>query len=168
MEKIEEILVNDPLYSWHIISKRWPKYNFSGEINPALLGRDSHVDYVISWIKNYIGFPLIEDDFESHSLRREWKRELTDKYGKEAKKFIQENKLRINMSLQGLWSASSFICNSFLVDEIPILNDKTREIIKITEEGKEDYNAMNIRERIVFVRGMEDKAYGILQELRAN
>lgn len=164
MEKIEEILMQDELFIKHFVAKHLPKYEYSGEINPSILGRDSSIDKVAIWIKNYVGFPLIEDDFEDHSLRRTWKKDLWIKYGQEAKKFLDENKLRINTSLQGLWSVSSLIGNSFLVDEIPILNEKTEEIIKITEQTK-DYDSMKITERIDFVRGMEDRAYGVLKEL---
>ncbi|MEK6827359.1 MAG: hypothetical protein AABX99_02635 [Nanoarchaeota archaeon] len=170
MEKIEEILVNDPLYSWHIMSKRQPKYNFSGEINSIFLGRDSHLDMVINWIKDYILIPLIEDDFDlipnQGLLRKKWKRELKSRYGEEAGAFLWRNKLRKNLSLGGLWSASSMI-DFYLGDEFPSLGKKAKEVINIIEDNTEEYPQMNNREKIAFVRLMEDKAYGILQELRA-
>lgn len=166
MEKIEEILMNDELFRKHFVAKHPPKYEFSGKINPAFLGKDSSVDKVAKWIVDYIGFPLIEDNFAEHTSRRVWKKELEMKYGIEAKNFLDENKLRTNTSLQGLWSVSSLICYSFLAEEIPTLTERAKGIIKVTEGI--DYDKMNITEKIDFVRGMEDRAYGILQELRAN
>jgi hypothetical protein len=164
MEKIEEILMNDELYREHFVAKYPPKYEFSGKINPSILGRDSSVDKLAKWLARYIGFRLIEENFPEHTSRRIWKKEFEMKYGIEAKKFLDENKLRTNTSLQGLWSLSSLICYSFLAEEIPTLIEKAKGIIKVTEGI--DYDKMNNLEKIDFVRGMEDRAYGILQEIR--
>ena len=99
-------------------------------------------------------------------LRKKWKRELKSRYGEEVGAFLWRNKLRKNLSLGGLWSASSMI-DFYLGDEFPSLGKKAKEVINIIEDNTEEYPQMNNREKIAFVRLMEDKAYGILQELRA-
>ncbi len=168
MDKIEEILMQDELFRKHFVAKHLPKYEFSDEISPTFLGRDSHLDHVISWLKNYIGFPLIEDNFVlvplEHSLRRQWRKELETKYGEDAGKFMKENKLRKNVST-GLWASGNFI-NTILGDEFPELTRYTGEIIKLTEEHSGDYIEMNISERIALTRKLEDEAYKILCNLK--
>jgi hypothetical protein len=171
MENIEEKLMQDELFREHFVKKHPPKYEFLETINPSVLGRDSHLDYVINWLKDYIEFPLLEDNFvlvpNEYSSREEWREKLIKKYGEEAKKFLFENKLRINTSMSGLSSAVCLI-DFCLGEEFPALKNKTKDTINITKEDISDYNKRDTNGRIEFVRKIEDKAYGVLQELSNN
>ncbi len=164
MEKIEEILMQDELFRQHFVAKHPPKYEFSGEINPAFLGRDSSLDFYLDWIKEYSGFPLIEDDFSmnEHALRRKWRRELIEKYGKEAEKFLKtNNKLRGNI-LSGVYSVGSIVVD-YLGNEFPEIGKRAGKVVELTDPNvAEDLSEKNISERIELVRKIEDHVYDLL------
>jgi hypothetical protein len=171
MNNIEEKLMQDELYKEHFVAMHSPRYDASEEINPSILGRDSHLDYAINWLKEYIKFPLIEDDFSmtpnEYSSRKEWRDKLINKYGEDARKFLFENKLRVNTSLSGL-SSALFTIDFFIGDEFPVLRKKAKEAIKISEDDSGDYTEKDIIGRIGFIRNVEDKAYEVLYELSKN
>ena len=168
MEKIEEIFMQDELFRQHFVAKHPPKYEFSGEINPVFLGRDSSLDFYLDWIKKYVAFSLIEDDFSmnEHSLRRKWRRELIEKYGKEAEKFLKtNNKLRGNI-LSGVYGGGSIIVDS-LGNEFPELGKKAVKVIELTDSNTTEYlSEKNISERIELVRKIEDRVYDLLTAMR--
>ena len=167
-EKIEEILMKDDLFREHFIKIHPPKYEFNGEINPDFLGRNSSLDYAFNWLKDYISFPLIEDKFvfvlnEGHK-RKEWRKELISKYGKDAEKFFKNNKLRKNISMGGIYSAISII-DSELGEDYPLIGEKAKELAMIALERSEDYLEMEKSKKIEFVREMENNIYEFLKSL---
>ena len=171
MDKIEEILMNDELYRKHFVAKHPPKYEFSGEINPVFLGRNSSSDYGINWLKDYMGFPLVEDNFHliegGNIKRKKWRKEIEEKYGKEAREFVENNKLRKNVGLIGVCNATSLV-ESFFGEEYLQLRKYAEEIMDFGVDNREAYLDMNVSQKIELVRKMEDKAYEFLKLLCTN
>ena len=166
--KIEEILMRDELYRKHFVAKHPPKYKFSGQINPDFLGRHHSADYAINKLIEYIRFPLIEDNFhlieEGTLLRKAWRRELGNKYGKEIWEFMSENKLRKNAGLVLPYNVSSII-EAYLGDEYPRLREDAERIINLSVDNTETYLDMNLHEKIELIRDIEDKSYEFLKLL---
>ena len=166
--KIEEILMHDELYRKHFVAKHPPKYKFSGEINPAFLGRHQSADYAINKLIEYIKFPLVEDNFhmieEGTLLRKAWRKELGNRYGKEIWEFMNENKLRKNAGLVLPYNVSSII-EAYLGNEYPKLRKYAEGIINLGVDNTETYLDMNLLQKIELVRKMEDQAYEFLNLL---
>jgi hypothetical protein len=163
--EIEKLLMKDDLFREHFIEKHPPKYKNFRKINPIFLGRES--DNVIYWLKDFVNFPLIEDDFvgiqNEYHIRGKWKSELEKRYGEDVLKYLTRNKLRINTSVGGL-STVGFFVNEFL-GEFPELKKKSEKLLNLQNYNKNEYYNKNSSERIEFVRGLEDDAYNVLWEL---
>lgn len=162
------MLMKDELFREHFVKIHPPKYEYSGKINPVFLGRNSSLDYAFNWMKDYIGFPLIEDNFvftpSEGYKRKEWRKELIRIYGEETEEFFKNNKLRKNISMGGVWAASSII-DSELGENYPSLGKEARALIKIAEEQSENYLQMEKGKKISFVRMIEDEVYEFLKSL---
>ena len=165
---IEHTLMQDELFMQHFVAKHPPKYEFTGEINPAFLGKNSSLDYALTWLKDYISFPLIEDNFvfvpSEGYKRKEWRKELINKYGKDVEKFFKNNKLRKNISMGGIYSAISII-DSELGEDYPLIGEKAKELAMIALERSEDYLEMDKDRKIDFVREMENNIYEFLESI---
>jgi len=164
-ENIEETLMQDDLFREHFVAKHLTKYEFNGKINPAFLGKDSLLDFMMNWLTDYINFPLIEDDFASkpdeYFARKEWKEELIKRYGKSAKEYINNNKLRVNTSLQGVINLSEMV---YKTDnkEYPEIGKKAKEIERFTKSRSYYYPHKGMLYRMTFIRKLEDKLYDLL------
>lgn len=176
MIQIEEVLMKDDLFREHFVRKHAPKYELvRGRETPILNPKTASLKKAIDWVVDYIGFPLIEDNFElgdakEDTPRDRWQKELEVRYGEEAYKFLINNKLRGNLSGNSLLSAVNII-SLFLEEEIPELKKETGEIRNLIASMGSNYSAykkMNINERVEFIRSIEDRVYRTLLQMSSN
>lgn len=164
---IEEILMKDDLFREHFVAKYPPKYK-KRYISPKFLKKYPELNSPIKWLNEYVEFPYIEDNFhlipEGGMTRRELRIEIEKRYGKEARDFIERNKLAKNKSLTGVWATSSWIVDS-LNGKYPELKKKAEELVEITLENTERYLDMNLKEKFELARGIEEKVYEMLGEI---
>jgi hypothetical protein len=167
ISEIEKVLMNDEEFKKHFITKHPPKYKKGWNINNKYLGITKDLDEVIRWIKDYMDFPLIEDNFTGkryeHTERRDWREKLKKKYGEEVYRYLRDNKLRLNSSISGLVSVGRIITED--LSQFSRIKEKAERLIILQYYNPLEYHNKKINERIDFIKKLEDKSYDLLLEL---
>ena len=158
---IEKIVQEDP----HIVAIHQPSYTHIPEVNVDLFLPETtqKVRKMSEIVRNYIGYPFIEDNFGiCHTERRKWRKEMEEQYGEVFTSYYTKNKLR--------GSVYGYTINALRLMTINTLSEKreelTQRVINITHFFPHNYDLLEARVKIETMRTVEEKVYDFVQSIQ--
>lgn len=160
ISEIERILLEDP-HITAIHKDEWdiPEIDYSN----WAMGDSKYAQGSSDILKRYLGMPYIEDDFDNHELRREWRTELEHKYSW-FKDYYEANSIRsaklgaVSITLEALEDDYIYIGNN--PEEFYKAIKQARELCKTIK--KQDSTTPD---RIKQIKELKKSVYNVLEVL---
>ena len=159
MTQIELLLEQET----HIIklepAERWvfPEINYSQFLpNYLHLARNGIAD-----LQQLLASPYVFDDFQNHSERRDWRLQMSAKYGVEAYEFLKSNSLRHNL-LSAIISHVHVLKRVYCGPEQTRFNQVTDDATRGVQTLRH-YDDLSPEEKVTFAKELKKKAYEVLR-----
>lgn len=98
--------------------------------------------------------PYIVDRFTDHEQRREWRRQIGETYGADARVYLETNALRIN-TINALLTGTSIILQAYGTQEDLRIQQAQDALRAAGHLVRASYDAMPALEKIEVVRGIK-------------